>query len=533
MSNARRSERLRRKRQTTPISTRPSNYTLFGSGYVVESEASFLPIEEIHPSKDSRHVRYKDSPHSFIDQSPIDQSPVVQSPAPPKSPPRNPRTPQRIADRVRVSLFDILGSAAKKPANASWRTAKQHQPEDQVIDDVDDSDQQPHDHPDDGIHPDEQAIQVRKRPTSAVIANYATQLPNKLRRTVYPFLKIQPRSRPIALISLLFATGMLLLLYLEARHSQRINIKPAYIRLRQSCTPQWTSDIQLPPLPTAMASLFADAILTIAKRIKSFVFILPRLLFRPAIPPPATPIVGDFVTRAQLETEIIPRILSEAKKTASLDAARLTSDLPQAVRQEAARMRDEFAGFAERYAADKDQPPDFALASAGGKISWTRPSMYRQYAHFAKLYAEAIFGHGRSTPLPPVRPSAILDPNILPGQCWSFLGDKAEIMIQLSSLVKVTSVTLEHTPRGSVYTVQSAPRFLKVYGIKMDKEVVDAGEFLFDMKDEKKGHLQRFLVPGGNIFRAIRLDILSNHGANYTSVYRFRVHGERVQWKGN
>lgn len=506
MSNARRSERLRRKRQSTPGLTRAGNYSLHGTGYVVESEASFLPQEEGRVAKESRRVRYKDSPHKFVADSPA-----------PSVPTRELSTPKRLADRVRVSLFDILGSAAKKPAANSWGASRSRLQEDVVVD---------HDEDEDEDVDDEQP-ETRATAKRAVTSRITAAVPGQVRKSVLAFVNRHRRSIPLALISLLFINGMLLLLLLEARHSRTTGIKPAYLRLRDACTPQWgLTDIPAPPLLKAFTSVLYDAILTTFRTLFSFIRYLPRNLLHSASRAPPTSI-GDFVTRAELEQDILPRVLSEAKKAAQLDAARLTADIPLAVRREAARMRDEFAGFAERYAADKDLPPDFALASVGGRITWTKPSMWRLYARFAREYAKSLFGDSMPSPYFPVKASTILEPDILPGRCWSFDGDKAEVMIQLPNLVKVTSVTMEHTPRTSVFSVRSAPRRFKVTGITMNGEMVPVGEFVFDMEDERKGHLQRFYVPGEHSFRAVLLEVLSNHGAGFTSLYRFRVHGDQ------
>ncbi|CAN8065990.1 unnamed protein product [Agarophyton chilense] len=502
MSQARRSERLRRKRLSTPGLSRPGNYSLYGTGYVVESEASFLPLDDRRPAKESRRVRYKDSPHKFVADSPVEQPPSRRTSA-----------ARAVADRVRVSLFDILGSAAKKPASTTWRTAINHDPEDEVIDNDDD---------------EPQIQEIEPHPTQAPSATTKALVPHHIRRTIRSFLRHNEKTLPLVFITALFVTGMIFLLFMEARYSSRMGTTPAYVRLRRSCTPRWAvSDIPIPPLLRAFAAVLYDALRTIVNRLFSLIRNVPSYMFRSASRAPPT-LIGDFVTRAELEQEILPRVLTEAKKAAQKDAAQLKADLPLAVRREAARMRDEFSGFAERYAADKDLPPDYALGSAGGKILWTRPSTQRLYGRFIRKYAEALLGEGIPTPHRPVPASVILEPEVLPGNCWSFEGDKAEIMIRLLGMVKVSSVTMEHTPRSSVLSVDSAPRQFKVYGVKVDGKEIEAGDFVFDMEEERNGHLQRFYTPGENVFRAIRLEILSNHGANHTSLYRFRVHGEQV-----
>lgn len=69
----RRSERLRRKgvgsRQSTPGLTRPAAYTLYGSSYVCESEASIPTSSALNLAPDSKRARYIQSPHDLVETS--------------------------------------------------------------------------------------------------------------------------------------------------------------------------------------------------------------------------------------------------------------------------------------------------------------------------------------------------------------------------------------------------------------------------------------------------------------------------------
>lgn len=196
------------------------------------------------------------------------------------------------------------------------------------------------------------------------------------------------------------------------------------------------------------------------------------------------------------------------------------------------------ADMIETYAADKGAPPDFALASVGGKVLTSSPSAARLYIRFLANYMLSLApttSVGYSPSLPNL-PAVALNPDVSPGNCWAFPGDSGSITVRLARPIRADSVTIEHTPRTSVFSVSSAPRDVAVFvqplaenGSAPAAEFVHVGKFVYDASTGSR-HLQAFALDGGAsdiIARAVRFDILSNHGsATHTCLYRVRVHGE-------
>ncbi len=106
MTTHRRSERLRRKaRQSTPGLSKPGAYTLYGSGYVVESEASFATSSQFRLPQDSRRARYAESPHCLQ----LETSDPVDEPRPRRA---------SLLDAVRGALPDVLRRRAAQAYDA-------------------------------------------------------------------------------------------------------------------------------------------------------------------------------------------------------------------------------------------------------------------------------------------------------------------------------------------------------------------------------------------------------------------------------
>ncbi|XP_055529649.1 klaroid protein [Wyeomyia smithii] len=183
------------------------------------------------------------------------------------------------------------------------------------------------------------------------------------------------------------------------------------------------------------------------------------------------------------------------------------------------------------YDADKTGLVDYALESAGGQILSTRCTE-NYHSQSAQI---SIFG----IPLwyPTNTPRTVISPTMQPGQCWAFSGFPGYLVIQLNSDVIVTGFSLEHiskllAPNGQI---DSAPKNFSVWGLanENDPEPILLGNYVYE---DNGAALQYFPVDQpdrpelrGRAFRIVELRIESNHGnVNYTCLYRFRVHGERV-----
>ncbi|NWW86819.1 SUN1 protein, partial [Rhynochetos jubatus] len=121
-------------------------------------------------------------------------------------------------------------------------------------------------------------------------------------------------------------------------------------------------------------------------------------------------------------------------------------------------------------------------------------------------------------------------PDVYPGNCWAFKGSQGYLVVRLSMKIYPTAFVMEHiaktlAPRGSI---TSAPRAFSVYGL--DNEYQEEGKLLGQyVYDEEGEPLQMFPVMeiSEDAFQIVELRILSNWGhAEYTCLYRFRVHGK-------
>nr|XP_036218519.1 uncharacterized protein LOC106625097 isoform X2 [Bactrocera oleae] len=177
------------------------------------------------------------------------------------------------------------------------------------------------------------------------------------------------------------------------------------------------------------------------------------------------------------------------------------------------------------YDADKTGLVDFALESAGGQILSTRCTENYQ----TKSAQISIFG----IPLwyPTNTPRIAISPQVQPGECWAFQGFPGFLVLKLNSMVYVTGFTLEHIPRSLSPNgrIDSAPRNFTVWGLEHEKdfEPVLFGEYEFI---DNNASLQYFPIKNKDIkrpYEIVELRIESNHGhAQYTCLYRFRVHGK-------
>ncbi|NXC83538.1 SUN1 protein, partial [Cercotrichas coryphoeus] len=126
-----------------------------------------------------------------------------------------------------------------------------------------------------------------------------------------------------------------------------------------------------------------------------------------------------------------------------------------------------------------------------------------------------------------------VQPDMYPGNCWAFKGSQGYLVVRLSMKIYPTAFTLEHIPKTLSPTgnITSAPRNFSVYGLddEYQEEGKLLGEYVYDQDGEP---LQMFPVMGKNedAFQIVELRIFSNWGhAEYTCLYRFRVHGKPAE----
>ncbi|XP_008575196.1 PREDICTED: SUN domain-containing protein 5 [Galeopterus variegatus] len=170
---------------------------------------------------------------------------------------------------------------------------------------------------------------------------------------------------------------------------------------------------------------------------------------------------------------------------------------------------------------DYIEKPDFALKSIGASIDFEQTSA--TYNHDkARSYWNWIRLWNYAQP-----PDVILEPNMTPGNCWAFAGDRGQVTIQLAQKVYLSNLTLQHIPKtislsGSLDT---APKDFVVYGMENSpKEEVFLGSFQF----QPENIIQMFPLQNqpARAFSSVKVKISSNWGnPHFTCLYRVRVHG--------
>ncbi|KAM6079459.1 SUN domain-containing protein 1 isoform 12-T16 [Theristicus caerulescens] len=179
------------------------------------------------------------------------------------------------------------------------------------------------------------------------------------------------------------------------------------------------------------------------------------------------------------------------------------------------------------YAQDKTGMVDFALESGGGSILSTRCSeTYETKTALISLFGIPLWYFSQS-------PRVVIQPDMYPGNCWAFKGSQGYLVVRLSMKIYPTAFTVEHIPKTLSPTgnIASAPRNFSVYGL--DDEYQEEGKLLGQYVYDQGGEpLQMFPVveKSENAFQIVELRIFSNWGhAEYTCLYRFRVHGKPAE----
>ena len=206
----------------------------------------------------------------------------------------------------------------------------------------------------------------------------------------------------------------------------------------------------------------------------------------------------------------------------------------------------------ERFAADRTNEVDYALASSGGRIVAHSPT------HSAVLSSSSVVSPllslFTSRHLPEVPAEAMLDADMSVGHCWPMQRQRGGVIIGLRERVRISGLSLQHAsvnvlPDGGA----SMPRMVRLTGVDDDqldeaKRQVREGEgigeasqqsgtMLGQFEYEREGsQVQHWSISGkgqgkgGRGYQYVRLDVLSNYGnSNYTCIYRVRVHGEPVK----
>jgi Sad1 / UNC-like C-terminal len=195
--------------------------------------------------------------------------------------------------------------------------------------------------------------------------------------------------------------------------------------------------------------------------------------------------------------------------------------------------------------ADQTGRVDYAMVANGAKVITTGQAatsrslvqdmpLLNKLAHVLQV---RFYGYGPDIALTPTYPMNAL------GQCWAFAPTKPAVnddkplgmlTVQLAKPIYVDEIVIEHPYYEITDRMSTAPRSVTIYGYEdplaqRSSKRYALGTFEF-VVDTDSPRLQFFPIPVDDdneipLLRAVSLVIESNWGADYTCLYRFRVHG--------
>jgi SUN domain-containing protein 1/2 len=144
-------------------------------------------------------------------------------------------------------------------------------------------------------------------------------------------------------------------------------------------------------------------------------------------------------------------------------------------------------------------------------------------------------------PLPPPHQWLLTSVQETPGHCLALNGSwGAHVDVALRERIVPTAVSVEHLHRALAFDGRSAVRAFSLLGGGEEAEEAEGGgggamrvllaQGVYDAAEGAP--VQTFALPqaaaqhAGGVTR-VRFQVLSNHGAEYTCLYRLRVHGRR------
>lgn len=214
--------------------------------------------------------------------------------------------------------------------------------------------------------------------------------------------------------------------------------------------------------------------------------------------------------------ELAQRSLSMPSQSVSSAAAFSSEDVQNLIKKAIAK-----------YDADKTGLTDFALETSGAQVLSIRCSS--TFEKYGTQYSVFGIPFWRST----TSPRSVIQQNKAPGECWPFVGAQGHLVIKLSQQIVPSNFSYEHIPIqiSRDGNLNSAPKHFEVRSLdnEDDSNGLLVGRYTYDSSGEP---LQFFPVqhPNPKPTQLIELIVLDNHGhPEYTCLYRFRVHGQRVK----
>ncbi|KAI0264452.1 hypothetical protein BC834DRAFT_956783 [Gloeopeniophorella convolvens] len=215
-----------------------------------------------------------------------------------------------------------------------------------------------------------------------------------------------------------------------------------------------------------------------------------------------------------------------------------------------------------RYSKDTLAKTDFALHSGGASVipSLTSDTLEIKPQGFRQQLIGIVTGNGYAIGRSPI---TALHHETHSGHCWPFPSDQGQLGVLLAHPVRIEEISIDHVARDVALDMRSAPRKMEVWGVidgtdnaaklaAWEASRLEAGlevpappkslprsatymriaEFEYDI--DAPNAVQTFPVDEdvrvlGVDFGVVALRVLSNWGKEFTCLYRFRVHGQKLE----
>ncbi|XP_058445730.1 klaroid protein-like [Malaya genurostris] len=178
--------------------------------------------------------------------------------------------------------------------------------------------------------------------------------------------------------------------------------------------------------------------------------------------------------------------------------------------------------YLEKINYDKFGQTDYAAAAWGGKVISVESTQEGWFTWFLERGLKI----GR-TKL--ANSNCCIIENECAGKCRAFYGSSGAIIIMLMGPIFVEAVAFEHPPKNILpnLSIQSAVRKFSIWGLSstsLESNNFFFGNFSFEPHMDFV-QLFNLTLRSSKPYRFVRLNVESNHGADYTCIHRFRVHG--------
>ncbi|CAG8672054.1 11065_t:CDS:2 [Ambispora leptoticha] len=180
--------------------------------------------------------------------------------------------------------------------------------------------------------------------------------------------------------------------------------------------------------------------------------------------------------------------------------------------------------------------PDFALSTVGARIIPHLTSL--SYSVSPQSWTRKIISYiSWRNNIVDNAPMITIAPGIYDGLCWSFAGQKGVLAVRLAKNAHINAITYEHISKEVAVRdeVSPAPKDFEVWGLpenglelSVEDFTIFLGRFTYNVKESAPRQIFNTVTSEVPI-RAVLFKIMNNWGnSKFTRVYRFRVHGDRV-----